>query len=464
MLPYTPLHHLLLADVGAPLVMTSGNVSDEPIAYRRRRRARAARRDRRRCSSSHDRPIQTRTDDSVRARSARGARRCCCAARAATCPSALALPVGAARPCSACGAELKSTFCLAKGEPRLGRPPHRRPRELRDAALVPRRASSTSSGCSRSSRRSSRTTCTPTTSRPSYALEREGVEHVGGAAPPRAPRRVPGRARRDAGRRSGAIFDGTGLRPRRHGLGRRAAGRRPARLRARRASCSRSACPAATRGDPRAVADGLRLAGRGAGGASRRCPPALAGEVDARRWARGLRSWSRTGRRLAADHERRAAVRRGRGALRAARTRSTTRARRRSSSRRRRDPAERGAYPLPLIVDGEAPLLLDAAPDDPRAASRDLAAGAAAGAVAARFHDALAEATAAAPARLARRAAGSSSWCSPGGVFQNRLLLERTPAPPGGRRPARADARVCCRPTTAASPSARPPWRRRPHG
>src|ERR671914_777623 len=33
MLPYTPLHHLLLHDVGGPLVMTSGNVSDEPIAY-----------------------------------------------------------------------------------------------------------------------------------------------------------------------------------------------------------------------------------------------------------------------------------------------------------------------------------------------------------------------------------------------------------------------------------------------
>ena len=33
MLPYTPLHHLLLADAGAPLVMTSGNVSDEPIAF-----------------------------------------------------------------------------------------------------------------------------------------------------------------------------------------------------------------------------------------------------------------------------------------------------------------------------------------------------------------------------------------------------------------------------------------------
>lgn len=32
MLPYTPLHHLLLRDVGRPLVMTSGNLSEEPIA------------------------------------------------------------------------------------------------------------------------------------------------------------------------------------------------------------------------------------------------------------------------------------------------------------------------------------------------------------------------------------------------------------------------------------------------
>ena len=33
MLAYTPLHHLLLRDAGIPLVMTSGNRSDEPIAY-----------------------------------------------------------------------------------------------------------------------------------------------------------------------------------------------------------------------------------------------------------------------------------------------------------------------------------------------------------------------------------------------------------------------------------------------
>ena len=32
MLPYTPLHHLLLCQAGVPLVMTSGNLSEEPIA------------------------------------------------------------------------------------------------------------------------------------------------------------------------------------------------------------------------------------------------------------------------------------------------------------------------------------------------------------------------------------------------------------------------------------------------
>src|SRR5262249_56483775 len=34
MLPYTPLHHLLLEAAAGPVVMTSGNISDEPIAYR----------------------------------------------------------------------------------------------------------------------------------------------------------------------------------------------------------------------------------------------------------------------------------------------------------------------------------------------------------------------------------------------------------------------------------------------
>jgi len=64
MLPYTPLHHLLLASVGRPLVLTSGNVSDEPIAYRDEdaldRLGGIAD-----AFLTHDRAIHIRTDDSV---------------------------------------------------------------------------------------------------------------------------------------------------------------------------------------------------------------------------------------------------------------------------------------------------------------------------------------------------------------------------------------------------------------
>ena len=64
MLPYSPLHHLLATDAGVPLVMTSGNVSDEPIAYRDddalERLGPIAD-----LFLTHDRPIHIRTDDSV---------------------------------------------------------------------------------------------------------------------------------------------------------------------------------------------------------------------------------------------------------------------------------------------------------------------------------------------------------------------------------------------------------------
>jgi hydrogenase maturation protein HypF len=108
MLPYSPLHHLLLADAGEPLVMTSGNRSDEPIAYRdddaRERLAAIAD-----LIVSHDRPIETRTEDSV-ARGAVFIRR-----SRGYVPGVLRLPVRAARDVLACGAELKSTFCLTRG-------------------------------------------------------------------------------------------------------------------------------------------------------------------------------------------------------------------------------------------------------------------------------------------------------------------------------------------------------------
>jgi hydrogenase maturation protein HypF len=64
MLPYTPLHHILLRDVGRPLVMTSGNLSEEPIAQSndeaRRRLAPLAD-----AFLLHNRDIYARYDDSV---------------------------------------------------------------------------------------------------------------------------------------------------------------------------------------------------------------------------------------------------------------------------------------------------------------------------------------------------------------------------------------------------------------
>jgi hydrogenase maturation protein HypF len=114
MLPYTPLHHLLLADfAGAALVMTSGNASDEPIAYRDEDAL-----DRLGAIADlflvHDREIETRTDDSV-VRIARGAPLTLRRSRGYV-PAPLTLPIAAARPLLACGAEQKATFCVARGD------------------------------------------------------------------------------------------------------------------------------------------------------------------------------------------------------------------------------------------------------------------------------------------------------------------------------------------------------------
>jgi hydrogenase maturation protein HypF len=112
MLPYTPLHVLLLRATGTPIVLTSGNVSDEPIAYddadAQDRLAGIAD-----AYLTHDRPIHIRTDDSV-VRPFRGRATVLRRSRGlAPEPVPLAWPV--TRPVLGCGAELKNTFCLAKG-------------------------------------------------------------------------------------------------------------------------------------------------------------------------------------------------------------------------------------------------------------------------------------------------------------------------------------------------------------
>jgi hydrogenase maturation protein HypF len=113
LLPYSPLHHLLLDRVNRPLVMTSGNASDEPIAYTNdeayRRLGPIAD-----LLLVHDREIVTRCDDSI-VRVIGGAPTLLRRSRGfVPRPVRLARPV--ARPVLACGALLKNTFCLARGD------------------------------------------------------------------------------------------------------------------------------------------------------------------------------------------------------------------------------------------------------------------------------------------------------------------------------------------------------------
>lgn len=113
MLPYTPLHHLLMLEMNQPVVMTSGNRSEEPQTTSnsgtRKRLGGIAD-----YFLLHDREIVNRLDDSVqrlmdgKARFLRRARGCA--------PQSLRLAEGFA--CSAnvlaMGGELKNTFCLLK--------------------------------------------------------------------------------------------------------------------------------------------------------------------------------------------------------------------------------------------------------------------------------------------------------------------------------------------------------------
>ena len=111
MLPYTPLHQLLLAESPPSLVMTSGNLSEEPIAYRDEdaleRLGHIADH-----ILAHDRPIHMGCDDSV-ARVNEGAPMVIRRARGYV-PRPIELDVSMPR-VLACGGDLKSTFCLTKG-------------------------------------------------------------------------------------------------------------------------------------------------------------------------------------------------------------------------------------------------------------------------------------------------------------------------------------------------------------
>jgi hydrogenase maturation protein HypF len=420
MLPSSPLHLLLLGDGEVPLVLTSGNAADEPTAVAdgdalARLRGIADR------FLVHDRPIATRADDSVArvVELGRWPRPLLLRRSRGYVPAGVELPLAAPLGLLGCGAERRSTFCVARGTSawvgqHVG--------DLADDAT----ARAYRAGVRRFERLLA---VTPRAiAHDLHAADRATVyahERAGAAGPPI---RLIGVQHHHAhlaaclaehgehGRAVGAIYDGSG-----HGadgtvwggellVGSLAGWGRAGHLR-----------PVRMPGGERAIREPWRMACAWlleAYGDDPGVPAMLAGRVDPDRWA-GVAASARSGvaspltssmgrlfdavaalcgLRAEITYEGQAAV-----ALAAA-----------------ADPVACGAYPLPIREDGT----LDAA-ETIRAVVGDLEHGAPVGAVAACFHAGVARATAEACAMLAERH-GLDAVVLSGGVFQNRLLLQRT--------------------------------------
>ena len=423
MLAYTPLHHLLLGDLAAAgvgaLVMTSGNVSDEPIAYTDEdAQARlAAIAD---AFLLHDRPIHMRTDDSVarvlalrgRGRKRRaGAQPAILRRSRGYVPGSLALPLTAQRPLLACGAELKSTFCLARGRRawvshHIG--------DLHNWETL----RSFREGIAHFEELFSLTPALvahdlhPDYLSSSYALEREDVEQIA-VQHHHAHLAAVLAEHGEQGPAVGAVFDGAGLGS--DGtvwggellLGGLEDFERAGHLRAVRLP-----------GGDMAVKEPWRMACAWLAQALEqrepRIPATLAGLVSQERW----RAVARLAQGSAAAPVTSSVGRLcdALAALCGLRTSVSYEGQAAIELEAVADPAERGRYPFPW-QDGEL---------DPRPALRqaleELDSGTPVGSVSARFHCGLAAATVRACGELAE-GAGVSVAVLAGGVFQNRLLL-----------------------------------------
>jgi hydrogenase maturation protein HypF len=418
MLPYSALHHLLLADAGDTLVMTSGNVSDEPIAYRDEdalaRLAPIAD-----ALLVHDRPIHMRTDDGVVRVAAPNRPRPMVLRRSrGRVPDSMALPVGCPAPLLACGAHLKSTFCVAKGrrawvghhigdldeyETRRsyaeGIAHFERLFDVRPAIVVH--------------------DLHPDYASTAYALERDGVRTVGvqhhhahlaaclaehGVEPDRIA--------------VGAIYDGAGLGA--DGTvwgGELLAGdlrgaRRVGHLR-----------PVALPGRDRAAREPWRMACAwlvACGEDEPPVPEALARRVDPARW-RAVAALARRGGTMAPATTSMGRLFDAVAALCGVRAAATYEGQAAVELEALADPTVRGAYPMPV---DERSLVLDAR-ETIAAVVRDVQRGAPPASVAVRFHRAVARGTVAACAAAAARC-GTELVVLSGGVFQNQLLLGET--------------------------------------
>jgi hydrogenase maturation protein HypF len=417
MLPYTPLHHLLLRDAGVALVMTSGNRSDEPIAHRdedalARLRPIADR------LLVHDREIHVRTDDSVLRAVAPGRPAILIRRARGFVPEALELPVRASVPLLACGGDLKSAFCLAKGGsawigPHIG--------DLADLRTL----RSYADGVEHFERLFGVSPALvahdlhPDYRSTAYAMRRAGVttlavqHHHAHLAACLA-------EHRETGPVVAAIYDGTGYGP--DGsvwggellVGDLRAFQRVGHL-----------WPVRMPGGEQAIRQPWRMACawlRSCAGDALGVPPVLADAVDARRWRAaaqlaggGLGSPVTTSAGRLFD-----AV----AALCGLRSEVSYEGQAAFELEAISDPGVADGYELPVREDSAGAVVLDARATI-RGVDGDISAGVAPATVAARFHVALAEATATALSALAERHETSTVALS-GGVWQNRRLLADT--------------------------------------
>ena len=452
MLPYTPLHHLLLGDLGFPVVATSGNRADEPIVHRRARGARRGSRGIADLFLVHDRPIvrprrrlggaRRRRAAACVLRRARGFARCRCrsAATARRHPRARRPPEEHGRRCRSAPASSLGQHVGDLDTARGAATP--RPRAVDDLAALSRRPAAarrlrppsrlrTRPALAERARPAGRRACsiiTPT-SRPAWP--RTASRRRSSASPGTAPATAPTAP-------CGAASSCSSPRPR----WRRVAHLRPFRL------------PGGERAvrEPRRSALGLLFADLRTRRRSRW--PTCARRRLHGGGARDARGMLERGVNAPLHHQRRPALRRRRRARRPPPARRPSRGRPRPSSsdgRRRRRSGD-ARYPFPLAADASgAPRW--SSTGSPRSArssptpARRHAGGDRARASTRRWRDAIADGGA-----PRRRAAGRAH----GGCFQNALPdrgRDRTRFAPAG-----FDARTgtsACRPTTAASRSAR---------
>ncbi|HMB55388.1 MAG TPA: carbamoyltransferase HypF [Thermoanaerobaculia bacterium] len=438
MLPHSPLHHLLIADAGASLVLTSGNRSGEPItadddeALARLGPVADA-------FLRHDRPIAAVAEDSVARALDPGLRRAPLIMRRARgyVPSGLGLSPPAPRPLLACGAELKSTFCFAAGG-RAWVSPHLGDLGDLDSLAAFKRGIDHFERLLEIEPELLAHDLHPDYASTRYALEREGAEtlaiqhhhaHLAAVLAEHG----------HAGPAVGAIFDGAGLGPDGTVWGGEI-------LVGDAASYERvgALLPVPQPGGDAAAREPWRMACAWLAAAFEQpqpeLPSTLRDEVTEAEWevvaalcrAPATPTTTSAGRLFDAV-----------AALTGLRARIGHEGQAAMELEAEARPDERAAYPFELregsfgadettdpTEESSAPikvsstLVLDPRPAI-RAIAADLDAGADTGAISARFHSGLAKATAAA-CTTAAEGRNLDTVALSGGVFQNRLLLERT--------------------------------------